>query len=131
MKKLFLLLVVMSITATISTSFAQPGDRMQMTPEQMAAQKEKQKAKLMEDLKLTDAQADAVIGVQTEMRKQMMELRGLEPEERMAKMKEINEMRMKKYTEALKDEALAKKVMDYEAEQNKLRMERRKEQSGQ
>ena len=130
MKKLFLLLVVCSITATTSTSFAQPGERMQMTPEQMAARKEKQIAKLIEDLKLTDAQAEAVMGVQAEMRKEMMQLRDLAPEERMGKMAELNELRMKKYTDALKDEALAKKVMEYEAEQLKKRMEMQKAQGG-
>ncbi len=129
MKKLFLLFVVCSITAT--TSFAQPGERMQMNPEQMAAMKEKQKAKLMEDLKLSDEQAEAIMGVQADMRKHTMQLRDLEPEERMAKMKEINEMKQKKYAEVLKDDVLAKKVMDYEAEQNKMRMERRREQGGQ
>ena len=100
---------------------------MQMTPEQMAARKEKQKAKLMEDLKLTDDQAEAVMGVQADMRKEMLQLRDLAPEERMGKMQELNELRKKKYTEALKDEALAQKVMDYEAEQMKKRMEQRKE----
>ena len=33
-------------------------------------------------------------------------------------------MKMKKYVEVLKDEALAKKVADYDAEQNKMRLER-------
>ena len=130
MKKLFLAFVVLSITATTS-SFAQPGERMQMSPEQMAARKEKQKAKLIEDLKLSDAQAEAVMGVQADMRKEMMQLRDLAPEERMGKMTELNELRMKKYSEALKDEALAKKVMDYEAEQMKKRMEMQKAQGGQ
>lgn len=129
MKKLFLLIVVCSITAT--TSFAQPGERMQMNPEQMAAMKEKQKAKLMEDLKLSDAQADAIMGVQADMRKEMMQLRDLAPDERMGKMKEINDQKQKRYAEVLKDDALAKKVMDYEVEQNRLRMERRREQGGQ
>ena len=129
MKKLFLAFVVLSITATTS-SFAQPGERMQMSPEQMAARKEKQKAKLIEDLKLSDAQAEAVMGVQADMRKEMMQLRDLAPEERMGKMAELNELRMKKYSEALKDEALAKKVMDYEAEQMKKRMEMQKAQGG-
>ena len=50
--------------------------------------------------------------------------KSLEPEERMAKMKEMDEMKMKKYVEVLKDEALAKKVADYDAEQNKMRLER-------
>ena len=130
MKKLFLLFVVFSITATVSSSFAQQGERMQMTPEQMAAKKEKQKAKLIEDLKLSDEQAEAVMGVQADMRKEMMQLKDLAPEERMGKMAELNELRMKKYTDALKDEALAKKVMDYEADQMKKRMEMQKAQEG-
>ena len=123
MKKLFLLFVVFAITTTVSIN-AQPGERMQLTPEQIAVQKEKQKTKLMEDLKLTDAQAEAVLGVQAEMRTQQRGLRGLEPDERIAKMKEMDEMKMKKYVEVLKDEALAKKVADYDAEQNKMRLER-------
>ena len=130
MKKIFLLMIVFAISTTVSTSFAQPGERMQMTPEQMAARKEKQKAKLIEDLKLTDAQAEAVMGVQADMRKEMMQLKDLAPEERMGKMAELNELRMKKYTEALKDEALAKKVVDYLDEQNKKRIEMQKAPGG-
>ncbi len=53
-----------------------------------------------------------------------------QPEERMGKMAELNELRMKKYTEALKDEVLAKKVMEYEAEQMKKRMEQQKAKEG-
>ena len=123
-------MIVFAISTTVSTSFAQPGERMQMTPEQMAARKEKQKAKLIEDLKLTDAQAEAVMGVQADMRKEMMQLKDLAPEERMGKMAELNELRMKKYTEALKDEALAKKVVDYLDEQNKKRIEMQKAPGG-
>ena len=130
MKKLFLLFIVFSLSASVSTSFAQPGERMQMTPEQMAERKAKQKAKLIEDLKLSDEQAEAVMGVQADMRKEMMQLKDLAPEERMGKMAELNELRMKKYTDALKDEALAKKVMDYEADQMKKRMEMQKAQEG-
>ena len=130
MKRLFILLVIFAITSTISVHAQPGGGRMQMTPEQMAAQKEKQKAKLIEDLKLTDAQAEAVMGVQAEMRTQMRGLRDLAPEERMAKMQEINDLKMKKYIEVLKDEALAKKVSDYDAEQLRIRMEKMRENGG-
>lgn len=69
------------------------------------------------DLKLTDVQADSVVSINMETRQQMRGLRDLSEDQRAAKMKEINDYRLKRWTEALKDEALAKRVADYYAKQ--------------
>jgi len=44
---------------------------------------------------------------------QMRGMKDLSQEGRMAKMKEINDYRLKRWSEALKDEVLAKKVAGY------------------
>lgn len=46
-------------------------------------------------------------------RQQMRGFRDLTEDERRAKMKEMNGFCLKRFSEALKDEALAKKVEDY------------------
>lgn len=73
------------------------------------------------DLKLTDAQADSVASINIEGRQQMRGLRDLSADQRTAKMKELNDQRVARYTSALKDEALAKKVADYFEKQRAAR----------
>lgn len=54
-------------------------------------------------------------------------MRGLQPEERMAKMKELNDAFKARLTTALSNNTeLVKKVMDYREEKMKERMERRR-----
>ncbi|HEX8460750.1 MAG TPA: hypothetical protein VF623_04950 [Segetibacter sp.] len=73
------------------------------------------------DLKLTDAQADSVVTISMESRQQMRGLRDLSQEERTVKMKEMNDMLLKRWTSALKDEALAKRVADFYEKQRAAR----------
>lgn len=85
--------------------------------------KERQLQQLKEsDLKLTDAQADSVVSINIEARQQMKEFRDLSKDERRSKMKEMKDYRLKRWSEALKDETLAKKVEDYYAKQRASRM---------
>lgn len=110
MKKVFVLLAI--CIAAITSANAQGGG---FDP---AAMKERQVKMLKEsDLKLTDVQIDSVIAVQGEFMQARRGMRDLSQEERQTKMKEINEAMAKRLTAALKDEALAKKVMAYQAEQ--------------
>lgn len=110
MKKLMVLLVIL-FASSGSTLFAQGGGGGNMDPAQM---KERQLTQLKSsDLKLTDAQADSVVSINMESRQQMRGLRDLSDDQRAAKMKEMNEFRMKRWAAALKDEALAKKVADF------------------
>src|SRR4051794_20416238 len=73
------------------------------------------------DLKLTDAQADSVVAINMETREQMRGFRDLSEDQRSAKMKEMNDYRVKRWTSALKDEALAKKVAEYYEKQRAAR----------
>jgi hypothetical protein len=91
-----------------------------MDPAQM---KERELKQLKEsDLKLTDAQADSVASINMESRQAMRGMRDLSQDERMAKMKEMNDTRLKRWAQALKSEELAKKVADYYEKQRAARM---------
>jgi hypothetical protein len=101
MKKVIVLLVIL-FSASASALMAQGGN---MDP---AAMRERQLQQLKaSDLKLTEAQADSVVSINMESRQQMRGLRDLSDDQRAAKMKEMNDMRLKRWTSALKDEALA------------------------
>lgn len=111
MKKVFVLLAV-ALAITTTSAMAQGGN---FDP---AVMKERQLKMLKEsDLKLTDAQADSVVAVNWEFMQQRRGLRDLAPEDRQVKMKEINDAIAKRLASALKDEALAKKVIAYQQEQ--------------
>ncbi len=125
MKKILLIATIV-IAATTTKLMAQEG-RQQFNPEAMKERNEKMKAKMKEDLKLTDAQADSVIAVQTEFMPKMMGLRGLSQEERMAKIKEIQDDIKARLKAALKDEKLAEKVIEYQARQRREAMEKMRE----
>ncbi len=110
MKKVIALLAI--VLAGITSVQAQGGG---FDP---AAMKERQVKMLKEsDLKLTDVQIDSVVAVQAEFMQQRRGMRDLTPEDRQAKMKELNEAMAKRMAMALKDEALANKVMAYQQEQ--------------
>ncbi len=110
MKKVFALLAI--CIATFTSANAQGGgfDPAAMKERQIKMWKES-------DLKLTDVQIDSVLAVQGEFMQARRGLRDLTPEERQPKMKEMNEALAKRLTSALKDEALAKKVIAYQQEQ--------------
>jgi hypothetical protein len=118
MKKVIVLLVIL-FGASGSLLMAQGGGGGNMDP---AAMRERQLQQLKaSDLKLTDAQADSVVSINMEARQQMRGLRDLSDDQRAAKMKEMNDMRLKRWTSALKDETLAKKVADYYEKQRAAR----------
>lgn len=125
MKKIIGIAAVAFCLAATTTN-AQEG-RRQMDPGAMKERNEKQKAKLKEELKLTDAQADSVVAIQMEVMPKMRGLRDLEPEERMAKMKEINENFKARLKAALKDDKLATKVIEFQEKQRKEMMDRMRE----
>lgn len=107
-------------TVSVSTLMAQPPGGRNFDPAKM---KERQLQQLKESgLNLTDAQADSVVSVNMEARQQMRGLRDLSDDQRQAKMKELNDYRLKRWTEALKDETLAKKVADYYEKERGNRM---------
>jgi hypothetical protein len=119
MKKVIALFVlVFSLSANVL--FAQQGGGGgNFDPARM---KERQLQQLKSsDLNLTDVQTDSVIAVNMETREQMRGLRDLSDDQRTAKIKEINEYRLKRWTAALKDEALAKKVADFYEKQRAAR----------
>ncbi len=116
MKKVIVLLVIL-LGASGSILMAQGGGNMDP-----AAMRERQLQQLKaSDLKLSDAQADSVVSINMESRQQMRGMRDLSDDQRAAKMKEMNDMRLKRWTSALKDEALAKKVVDYYEKQRAAR----------
>ncbi|MCW3082511.1 hypothetical protein [Segetibacter sp.] len=118
MKKLIVLLAFL-LAATGGAVMAQGGGGGNMDPAQM---RERQLTQLKaSDLKLTDAQADSVVSINMESRQQMRGLRDLSDDQRAAKMKEMNDMRLKRWSAALKDEALAKRVADYYEKQRAAR----------
>ncbi|MDE3235005.1 MAG: hypothetical protein KGO81_03545 [Bacteroidota bacterium] len=122
MKKIFFLAAIITATA-FTTVMAQPpaGGGRGFDP---AAMKARQIQQLKNsDLKLTDEQADSVVSINMEMMMQMRGMRDLSQDERLSKMKELNEARMKRWASALKDEDLAKKVADYYEKQRQQRMQ--------
>jgi hypothetical protein len=116
MNKVIVLLAFL-LAVSGSSLMAQGGGNMD--PAQM---KERQLQQLKaSDLKLTDAQADSVVSINMESRLQMRGLRDLSEDQRAAKMKEMNDMRAKRWSSALKDEALAKRVAEYYEKQRAAR----------
>ncbi len=118
MKKL-LLLSSIAIFCTISNVNAQEGRGF--NPSNM---KENQKNKLKEDLKLTEAQADSVATIQLEYMPKLRGLRGMQGEERIAKMKEINDAYKERLNAALGDAKITEKVLAYLEEQRKQKIEK-------
>ena len=118
MKKITaMLIIVLGLGCTALT--AQPPGGGNFDPAKM---KERQLQRLKEsDLKLTDAQADSVVSINMEAMQQMRGFRDLSEEQRSTKMKEMNDYRLKRWTAALQDEALAKKVGDYYEKQRAMR----------
>ncbi|MCX6209518.1 MAG: hypothetical protein NTZ59_08415 [Bacteroidetes bacterium] len=125
MKKVLFIVAVMLSTISFKT-MAQEG-RPQFNPEAIKERNEKIKAKLKDELKLTDSQADGVIAIQMENMQKMRGLRGLDQEERMTKMKEIGDASKAKLKELLKDDKLVDKVIEFQEKQRKEMMEKMRE----
>jgi hypothetical protein len=114
-------IALFAVTFCLSTGvlMAQQGGGGNYDPAKM---KERQLEMLKSsDLKLTDAQADSVVAITMETREQMRGFRDLSEDQRTAKMKEVNDYRLKRWTSALKDEALAKRVAEFYEKQRAAR----------
>jgi hypothetical protein len=79
----------------------------------MAERQAQAKQMLKDSVGLTDEQAQIVLDIQVEFRPKMMEVRNLAEADRPAKMQEINTEMNKKIASALKDGALARKVIEF------------------
>ncbi len=124
MKKMIALLAMVLLGSTVST-YAQPGGGRSFDPAAMKERQEKTKKKLIADLKLTDVQADSVQAINQEFRGSMRGMRDMTQEERQTKMKETNDLKLKRWTAALKDEALAKKVAEFYQKEMEQMMQNR------
>jgi uncharacterized protein YkwD len=118
MKKFFVFFVLFS-----GLSFASMAQQGNMDP---AQRKERELKSLKEaNLGLTDAQADSVVSINTEAMQQMRGFRDLSQDERIAKMKEANDYRKKRWAEVLKNDDLVNKVADYYQQRQQRRMQGR------
>ena len=108
MKKLLVLVPIFLLLGTIS-AMAQQGGGGQGNFREM------QKQRLKDSLGLTDVQIDTVMNIQQEFQPRMRELRELSDADRQAKMKVINDDKHKRLAAALKDEALATKIDEFNA----------------
>ncbi|HEX8334856.1 MAG TPA: hypothetical protein VF622_19685 [Segetibacter sp.] len=106
MKKIILSLCILVAATTFATAQGQGGQSQADRQAQM-------KQTLKDSLGLTDEQAQIVLDVQAEFRPKMMEVRNLAEADRPAKMQEINTEMNKKLASALKDGALARKVIEF------------------
>ena len=120
MKRIIYVLTIVLLSVATKL-IAQPPEGRQFDP---VAMKEKQKTKLIEELKLTNAQADSVATIQLEFMPKLRGMRGLQAEERLIKMKEVNDAYKTRLTSALKDEKLVTKVIEFQEKQRQERMER-------
>ncbi|WP_298302588.1 hypothetical protein [Hydrotalea sp.] len=120
MKKIFITLLIFSIGFAGKTM----AQRRSFDPAQMKARQIKQLK--VANLNLTDVQMDSVASINMDLMQQMRGMRDLSPDERMSKMKELNNVRMKRWTAALNnDKVLAQKVEDFYEQQRKQRMQNR------
>ncbi len=122
MKKIVTTLVFLMI-CIFNILTAQTTESKQLNPT-IAAIKDKQKIKLKEDLKLNDYQAEEVATIQMEFMPKLRGLRGLQKEDRLLKIKEINDAYKAKLTAVLKDDKLVEKVIEHQEAERKSRMER-------
>ncbi len=110
MKKIIGLLTV-AVLICCTSVIAQPpgGGGQQMTPEQRTAMMKER----LKPAGLTDVQTDSVIAVLTDRSymSNMGNMREMDPEERQAKMKEVNDARAKRLEKSIGAE-LTKKVME-------------------
>lgn len=94
MKKLFFLATF--FLAILSTASAQGGPGG-MTPEQRAERQKQMKADLVASAKITEAEADKVLQIQSDSRSSLRGLRDLTPEERQKKLTEVRAENSKKF----------------------------------
>ena len=119
MKKILCVLAVL-VTVSSAGLYAQQGAGRTFDPAKMK-ERELQRLKQSE-LQLTDAQADSIVAVNIEAFQQMRDFRELPEDVRRSKIKDLDGYRLKRWSEALKNEELAKKVAEfYQKEREKRR----------
>ena len=119
MKKLIVLLVV--ATCIYSTNVqAQGGD-----PAAREARMKEMKAQLVEKVKITEAEADKVIEINSSMREQMRGLRDLSEADRAKKMEEIQAELAKKFKAIPLTDEQVKAVNEYLVERRKQMQQQR------
>ena len=123
MKRLFLIVAILTATLSASSLFAQ-GDPAQMR-QRMA---ERMKPQLVEKAKITDAEADKVLDIYVSSMQQRREIRmdeSTSPEDKEKKMAALDEEAAKKYKAIpLKDEQV-KAISEYFTEMRKNMQNRR------
>jgi hypothetical protein len=109
MKKIIGLLTVAVLVCCTTVIAQPPGGGQQMSPEQRTAMMKER----LKPAGLTDVQTDSAIAVLTDRSymSNMGNMREMAPEERQAKMKEINDARAKRLEKSIGAE-LTKKVME-------------------
>ncbi len=117
MKKFFAVLMAILFFSVAAVMAQQGGNRDTTGMHQRQWQQLKESG-----LNLTDVQTDSVLSIMAELRQQMGNFRDMSQDERRQKMKEMSEYRMKRWTQALNDEALAKKISDYYEKERAKRM---------
>ena len=118
MKKFFAFFILFSGLAF--ASMAQQGG---FDPAKM---KEREIKNLKEaNLGLTDVQADSVVSINFQSMQQMRGFRDLSQDDRIAKMKEVDAYRKKRWAEVLQNGDLVKKVTDYYEQRRAKRMQER------
>ena len=110
MKKFFVLFALATALATTQAD-AQGG----MDPAAREARMKEMKTQLVEKAKITEAEADKVMEINTASREQRMALRDLNEADRAKKMEEINADLAKKYKAIPLTDAQVKAVTEYMA----------------
>ena len=125
-------LALLSFVMISGFAFAQPGGGM--NPEaRKARMKEQMKPELVQQAKITDAQADKVIDIYFDAQMEAGKLRrdeSMSQEDKQKKVKEINEARDKKIKEIPLTDEQAKAVASFYEEQRKKMMANRPQGGG-
>lgn len=125
-------LALLSFVMISGLAFAQPGGGM--NPEaRKARMKEQMKPELVQQAKITDAQADKVIDIYFDAQMEAGKLRrdeSMSQEDKQKKVKEINEARDKKIKEIPLTDEQAKAVASFYEEQRKKMMANRPQGGG-
>ena len=119
MKKLIVLLVLAACVYSTNVN-AQGGD-----PAAREARMKEMKTQLVEKAKITEAEADKVLEINTSMREQMRGLRDLSEADRAKKMEEIQADMSKKFKAIPLTDDQVKAVNDYMAERRKQMQQQR------
>ncbi len=110
MKKVLALVAIVLGCSATSVMAQGPGGGQQMDPAQRAAMMKER----LKPLGLTDVQSDSAVAIMTDRSymANMGNMRDMAPEERQAKMKEVNDAREKRLVKAGFSAELAKKVIE-------------------